>query len=170
MTREGWISLACSSVARIAGIHPSEGLLARYEPFIMAAGEPMAQGRDGNSDGDGLPERLYQRGAAQWRGHRNGSAVFHEPGPPFQGAGAHQTSEAGVWSRGRSGSGSGGVSKRRRSFWFVADAQLIVYGATDPAAQLTISGKPVPLAADGTFRLEMAFPDGRQVYPIQDWL
>ncbi|PZV20241.1 MAG: hypothetical protein DCF18_14425 [Cyanobium sp.] len=62
------------------------------------------------------------------------------------------------------------MSKRRRSLWFVADAQLIVYGATNPAAQLTICGKPVPLSTDGSFRLEMAFPDGRQVYPIQDWL
>lgn len=133
----------------------------------MAAGEPKAQGREGNSDGDGLHERLYQSGSVQWRCHRNGSEVFHAPDPPFHGVGGHQTSEAGVWSSGRSDSGSRGVSKRRRSFWFVADAQLIVYGATDPAAQLTICGKPVPLSADGTFRLEMAFLDGRQIYPIQ---
>ena len=163
----GWISLACSSVVRIPGIHTSEGLVARYEPFTMAGGEPMAQGRDGNSDGDGLHERLYERGAAQWRGHRNGSEVFHAPGLPFQGADGHHTSGAGVWSSGRSDSGSGGVSRRRRSFWLVADAELIVYGATDPAAQLTICGEPVPLSADGTFRLAMAFPDGRQIYPIQ---
>lgn len=131
-------------MARIPGIHPSEGALARYEPLTMAAGEPKAQGREGNSDGDGLHERLYQRGSVQWRGHRNGSEVFHAPGPPFHGAGGHQTSEAGVWSSGRGDSVSGGVFKRRHSLWFVADAQLIVYGATNPAAQLTICGKPCP--------------------------
>jgi len=163
----GWFSLACSSVVRIPGIHTSEGLQARYEPFTMAGGEPMALGRDGTSDGDGLHERLYQRGAAQWRGHRNGSEVFHATGPPFQGADRHHTSGAGVWSSGRGDSGSGGVSRRRRSIWLVSDAELIYYGATDPDAQLTIGGEPVPLSADGTFRLEMAFPDGRQIYPIQ---
>jgi hypothetical protein len=59
------------------------------------------------------------------------------------------------------------VPRRRRPFWLEVDAELIVYGATDPAARLTIRGDPVRLSADGTFRLETAFPDGRQIYPIQ---
>jgi hypothetical protein len=49
----------------------------------------------------------------------------------------------------------------------MVDAELIVYGGTDPAARLMIHGDPVPLSADGTFRLERSFPDGRQDYPIQ---
>ena len=32
-------------------------------------------------------------------------------------------------------SGAGVVAPRQRSFWLVADAELIVYGATDPAGQ-----------------------------------
>ena len=55
---------------------------------------------------------------------------------------------------------------RQRSFWLVADAELIVYGATDPAATLRMGEEIVPLAADGTFRLQVPFRDGQQVYPI----
>jgi hypothetical protein len=55
---------------------------------------------------------------------------------------------------------------RQRSFWLVADAELIVYGATDPSATLRIGEEIVSLAADGTFRLQVPFRDGQQVYPI----
>jgi hypothetical protein len=49
----------------------------------------------------------------------------------------------------------------------VADAELIVYGATDPSARLMIGGEEVPLSADGTFRVQVPFRDGLQVYPIE---
>jgi len=49
----------------------------------------------------------------------------------------------------------------------VADAELIVYGATDPAARLLIGGEDVPLSADGTFRIQVPFRDGEQHYPIE---
>lgn len=55
---------------------------------------------------------------------------------------------------------------RPRRFWLVADAELIVYGATEPDATLTIDGKPIKLNPDGTFRLQMAFPDGQMRFPI----
>ncbi|MFN5116987.1 MAG: DUF4912 domain-containing protein, partial [Cyanobacteriota bacterium] len=45
--------------------------------------------------------------------------------------------------------------------------ELIVYGATDPAARLTIGGEEVPLSADGTFRVQVPFRDGQQLYPIE---
>ena len=61
----------------------------------------------------------------------------------------------------------GGVAPRQRSFWLVADAELIVYGATDPAATLTIGDETVPLSADGTFRVQVPFRDGHQLYPIK---
>ena len=56
---------------------------------------------------------------------------------------------------------------RQRSFWLVADAELIVYGATDPSASLFIGDQPVALAADGTFRVHVPFRDGEQLYPIR---
>lgn len=55
---------------------------------------------------------------------------------------------------------------RPRQFWLVADAELIVYGATEPDATVTIGGKPVQLNPDGTFRFQMSFQDGMIDYPI----
>lgn len=53
-----------------------------------------------------------------------------------------------------------------RKFWLVADAELIVYGATEPDATVTIDGEPIELSADGTFRFQMSFQDGVLRYPI----
>jgi len=55
---------------------------------------------------------------------------------------------------------------RPRKFWLVADAELIVYGATEPDAKVTIGGRPVQLNPDGTFRFQMSFQDGMIDYPI----
>ncbi|MEM9903836.1 MAG: DUF4912 domain-containing protein [Cyanobacteria bacterium P01_D01_bin.44] len=56
---------------------------------------------------------------------------------------------------------------RPRNFWLVADAELIVYGATEPDATVTIGGKPIKLNPDGTFRFQMSFQDGLIDYPIK---
>ncbi|MGF1577493.1 MAG: DUF4912 domain-containing protein [Cyanophyceae cyanobacterium] len=56
--------------------------------------------------------------------------------------------------------------QRARKFWLVADAELIVYGATEPDATVTIGGRPIKLNPDGTFRFHMAFPDGNIDFPI----
>lgn len=55
---------------------------------------------------------------------------------------------------------------RPRKFWLVADAELIVYGATEPDATVTIGGQPIRLNSDGTFRFQMPFQDGLIDYPI----
>jgi hypothetical protein len=55
---------------------------------------------------------------------------------------------------------------RPRQFWLVADAELIVYGATEPDASVTIGGRPIKLNPDGTFRFHTSFQDGIQDYPI----
>jgi hypothetical protein len=55
---------------------------------------------------------------------------------------------------------------RSRKFWLVADAELIVYGATEPDASVTIGGRPIKLNPDGTFRFHTSFQDGIQDYPI----
>jgi hypothetical protein len=57
--------------------------------------------------------------------------------------------------------------ERSRKFWLIADAELIVYGATEPDATLMIDGQPMPLAPDGTFRLQVSFQDGELHYPIR---
>jgi hypothetical protein len=63
--------------------------------------------------------------------------------------------------------GSGGFwgGGRARKFWFQLDAELIVYGATDPQARVTLQGQPVKLRNDGTFTLRFSLPDSRQILP-----
>jgi hypothetical protein len=68
--------------------------------------------------------------------------------------------------RGESAPASSGVSQEK-SFWLKADTEIIVYGATEPDATLTVQGKNVPLAADGSFTLRFYLPDGQQSYPIE---
>ena len=111
--------------------------------------------------------RVGRRDVLPQRGRRlgRGSEAFHE----LEGAGGASlnASGAGLWASGRNESGIGVVNPRQRAFWLVADAELIVYGATDPAARLTIGGEDVPLSPDGTFRIQVPFRDGQQVYAIE---
>ncbi len=68
---------------------------------------------------------------------------------------------------GMSGAGfSGAIPTKPRQFWLIADAELIVYGATEPNASVTIGGRPIKLNPDGTFRFQMSFQDGLVDYPI----
>ena len=64
------------------------------------------------------------------------------------------------------GFGASAAPIRPRQFWLVADAELIVYGATEPDATVTIGGQPIKLNSDGTFRFQMSFQDGKIDYPI----
>jgi len=52
-----------------------------------------------------------------------------------------------------------------RKFWFQLDAELIVYGATEPTAKVTLQGEPIQLRPDGTFTMRFALPDSRQIIP-----
>ena len=56
---------------------------------------------------------------------------------------------------------------KRRKFWLLVDCELIVYGATEPNAKVSVSGREVALRPDGTFTLRFALPDGRQVMPVK---
>jgi hypothetical protein len=64
------------------------------------------------------------------------------------------------------GFSAGAIPVRPRKFWLIADAELIVYGATEPDATVTIGGRPIKLNPDGTFRFQMSFQDGLIDYPI----
>ncbi|MBU6401049.1 MAG: DUF4912 domain-containing protein [Verrucomicrobia bacterium] len=45
-------------------------------------------------------------------------------------------------------------------FWFNVNAELVIYGATEPDARVRIGNRPIPLRTDGTFSLRFALPDG----------
>jgi hypothetical protein len=51
-------------------------------------------------------------------------------------------------------------------FWFNVNAELIVYGATEPGASVTIGGRPIRLRADGSFSFRFSLPDGEYELPI----
>jgi hypothetical protein len=68
---------------------------------------------------------------------------------------------------GSSGMGSselkGGASERGekgRKFFFEIGTELIVYGRTEPDAEVRMNGKKIGLNNDGTFSMRFAFPDG----------
>lgn len=54
-----------------------------------------------------------------------------------------------------------------KPFWLVVNTELIVYGATEPDAKVTVQGKEIRLRNDGTFSLRFALPDGRQAIPVK---
>jgi len=58
-----------------------------------------------------------------------------------------------------------GPAQREAGFWFVLNTELVVYGATQPDAHVTLQGRPVRLRPDGTFSLRFQLPDGEQVLP-----
>ncbi len=66
----------------------------------------------------------------------------------------------------RFGVGANGSGEHNRSFDFMVDAELIVYGATSPDAHVTLQGDPVQLRADGSFTVRFSLPNCRQVIPV----
>ena len=168
-----WMSLAFSSVARVPALHPSEQILDQFVPFSLEQSAPVAAptpvAPPAEPSDSGLHERLYQSATVHFRRRRVGSEEFQEAGDSASDSDLYGLSDSGIglWASGRNESGLGGVAPRQRSFWLVADAELIVYGATDPSARLTIGGEDVPLSTDGTFRIQVPFRDGDQVYAIE---
>ncbi len=167
----GWISMAFSATAHVPDLDGPA--LTTPDPFVAFSMPPTAESAPGAVPAreivNDLHERLYQSATSPWRRLGRGSEAFHEidSAAGLAGGSDFSASGAGPWASGRSGSGIGGVAPRQRSFWLVADAELIVYGATDPSARLSIGGEVVPLSADGTFRLQVPFRDGQQLYPIE---
>ncbi len=62
--------------------------------------------------------------------------------------------------------GLGAAGADHRDFAFQVDAELVVYGMTDPDAHVTLRGEPVRLQPDGSFSVRFGLPDRRQVLPV----
>ncbi len=52
-----------------------------------------------------------------------------------------------------------------KGFWFNVNAELIIYGATEPNAKVTLGGHEIKLRSDGTFSFRFALPDGKYDLP-----
>ncbi|OKH34591.1 hypothetical protein FACHB389_15190 [Nostoc calcicola FACHB-389] len=57
-------------------------------------------------------------------------------------------------------------SRPEGDFWFVADAELIIHGATEPNTTVAIGGNTIKIKPDGTFHLRLPFSDGLMDYLI----
>lgn len=54
-----------------------------------------------------------------------------------------------------------------RKFWLDINCELIVYGATEPDAKVTVQERQIKLRPDGTFTLRFFLPDGKQAVPVK---
>lgn len=57
-----------------------------------------------------------------------------------------------------------GPAGRSKDFWLWVETELILYGATEPDAQVTLMGRPIALNPDGTFRVHFPFPHGTELH------
>ena len=74
---------------------------------------------------------------------------------------AHEISSLGVSSL---SSPFGGL-EQTKGFWFNVNAELIIYGATEPTARVTLGGHEIKLRPDGSFSYRFALPDGKYDLP-----
>ena len=57
-------------------------------------------------------------------------------------------------------------SRPHKDFWFEADAELIIHGATEPGSTVTIDGQNIKVKQDGTFHLRVPFTESLINYLI----
>jgi hypothetical protein len=58
-----------------------------------------------------------------------------------------------------------GGAPGKKGFWFNVNAELIIYGATEPDATVTIGGRKIRLRPDGSFSYRFSLPDGNYNLP-----
>jgi len=92
-----------------------------------------------------LVKQLSEQTAAQLAAGQ-GALGLGSPSSPFGGLGSLP--------------GPIGGGEKARGFWFNVNAELIIYGATEPDAAVTIGGRKIRLRPDGTFSYRFALPDG----------
>ncbi len=75
-------------------------------------------------------------------------------------------SSAGAWVTSLSSPFGASFGARERGFHMHVNAELIIYGGTDPSAKVRIDGQDISLSKDGTFSYHFVFPDGQFHIPI----
>lgn len=180
--RDGeWNGLARSQPV---GFEPGMlGLSPESEEWISIASDELFRAASGLADGEGIQDlirRLRERSAGS--GAFLGSSLAGESGAGFLGlAPSSFLGSSGLrlelpTSNMSSPSGSGtawtGISSggfqppkdKSKDFWLWVETELILYGATEPDAQVTLMGKPLQLNPDGTFRVHFPFPNGTELH------
>ncbi len=190
-----WLSLAKSAAIRVPPVYPSDwvedifvtvswdedlkgktvyNLVPPAKKQAQEAAAASAAGSDKNAIYDEIFGDLQSLEAQRIAGSLYGS-MQHVAGsvPPQESLSSYVfPSGMGMWANASGVNNMCGIGfasmppARPRKFWLVADAELIVYGATEPDANVTIGGQPIKLNPDGTFRFQMSFQDGNIDYPI----
>ncbi|MGG6265091.1 DUF4912 domain-containing protein [Leptolyngbya sp. AN03gr2] len=188
LTGDGrWLMLARSLPVRIPPVYPSAW---ENDQFVTIDWDRELQGQTflnlgapTDSDLAAAPNELYDQILGLSQGvelQRIAGSIFGSMQQvPIQSISSYVfPSGVGMWAlptvSGMSGVGMSGVGLfsggavpiRPRKFWLVADAELIIHGATEPDATVSIAGETIPLSPDGTFRFQMSFQDGLIDYPI----
>jgi len=182
VNREGeWTGLARSQPV---GFEPGMlGLSPDSEEWISIASDELFRAASGLGDGEGIQDlirRLRERSAGS--GAFLGSSFAGESGAgmlglaPSSSLGSSEFRLTMPTSYMSSSMGSGttftGLSSgqfqppkdKSKDFWLWVETELILYGATEPDAQVTLMGKPLQLNPDGTFRVHFPFPNGTELH------
>jgi len=154
------------------------------EEWISIGSEELFRMAAGLSDGEGIADLLKRlrdatsagMGGAAWLTSWGSGMGNVELAPSSFGLSSwQQAAAAGIgmssWMTSPMGSGTtwGGSSpmgipgrpaKKEKDFWLWVETEIILYGATEPDAKVTLNGKHLQLNPDGTFRLQFPFPDG----------
>lgn len=132
--------IARSNVVHMPRVGPSE---VRDEEWLsIRALETISHGPRIYTASPGMPARRLR--AEEWAreialGSGGVGAVSSPLGPPMP---------------------TGAPEMAERQYWLRADAELVVYGATEPGSQVSVSGMAVNTASDGTFSVRIALPVG----------
>jgi len=140
------------------------GYLARRGKFfVLARSNVVTTPKAGTSDifdeGWSNVQEQFQRLYRQ-SGGANGSADAHDLRDLFE-----ERFRRPMHSLSLQSLGTGALSSFGRDFHFEIDAELIVYGTTEPNAKVTLQGEPVQVRPDGTFTVRFSLPDSRQIIP-----
>jgi len=131
--------------------------------FVLARSNVVTTPRAGTSDvlDENWPsvQEQFQRIFKQ-SGGANGSAGSHDLRDLFEER-FHRPMQSLSWQS----LGTGALAALGRDFHFQIDAELIVYGSTEPNARVTLQGEAVPVRPDGTFTVRFSLPDSRQIIP-----
>ncbi len=100
-----------------------------------------------------ITEMLRRQLRHEWASGVGPPSAWPAAGVPFAPAGVGSAPVSGI-------SSQGAGPEAERAFWFNINAELIIYGATEPGAEVTLEGRPIRLRDDGTFSFRFALPDG----------
>lgn len=134
------------------------------EQLRGVARSPIPQGAEWTPEQEAALARLLAASAAGPTSPSSGEFVAERSWPEF--AFESESGDAGGLPAPSSYVSSFLGGADQQDFWFNLNAELVIYGATEPNATVTLAGKAIPLRADGSFRCHFALPDGNYELPV----